>query len=1417
MILRSIHHNILYLFLVLLSISLLAGIAAAIPAVNQPGLITPHSPSDLNKFVWVNATQSSITFDFSASDEETGIYSISIEIRKSPLSELLSGPNKTLVYSGRINSTSGTYTISNPVSNTAYTARAEAFDRAGGRSGWSSNITVIYDNVFPNLTIDNSSNHITVNSKSSVAIITGKATDDEDLPNNVQVHAEVIDSGNTSYIMAMPAPNNTFVIQIENITNTTTVKVIASDLAGNKVIKTLSYYKDVVPPIITVTEPMNDTWTGARNMTVSGIVYDNYEVEYLSVNDLKASLSGTNWFKPAVLNWNIDMELFEGNNTFYIKAKDPEGNTASTTLVVYADFSSPILNILSPEEGAVITQSSARISGIAWDNTGVAAVYVNSNLTTGIFGSKTVDWYYDVPLNYGINTFTITAVDDMNNRVSRNITLIRHTGTPSIQIKSPLNGEHLGTEFVYVNGTAYDSDGISKIKIDVISLVPGGNSTLTDSYTLYPSNMSLNSTGVASWSKEIKLALGMNIIEARAYDVESLTASTAIYVVYTDVPVITVNGPARRVYRTDAAGILASGTARTNNTHITNISLRIYNSDGVTVADADIHRTGNTSVTWSYPISMPRYGTYAVELRAYIDNEDYSKKEFIVNRIPANFTLEYAYPETQGEYAKYNITSKNTIDYYDFVKESPDNGSTMNYLIHEYIDWGEGWWKIKDNQTLSSGVRDNSGEVAGLPNYTWSLKRLLGYNLTWVAHMRWDYQDTPPDDEGYENMVGWFKDRQPPNYPPYVSVDVLADPADANLSWYTGNLTQHGWVKVNPSVWDWNRYYEPQFPEPLKLDWTFDGIPVPPQVYVGQRPGHDEGDTGPAPPPGVFWLPTTGVHTIGLTVKDSGLSGIDDKGTIIYNPLQGSGTKSVTVYNDPPVISDVNVSMLDLTNSYSTDALQYLSLAGEIPSSDPLHEGIAPWSSLHNPVHIGRPADIILDATDPNIEDMQYKDYLHYRYIWGDGYETGWLKSTPTQDELITSTELVWNQTSLFPRMNEQAANKTHRYTAWADSSRFILNETIGITVQAMDPYAAVTTYKDSIFVYDNPPRKPTVVSINTTKKRNDLPSNGFKEKGSIIFRYVSYDPDNPAADPDGDTVYYHYDWGDGTESVWSASGSAEKKYFPTHWDFVDGKGRQYNIYYVTITVKDEWGLTSNSNAQILIYKNEPPKVTIRGVQFNGIELVHASPEYFCGYDCQRDSRFRYSINPSVIDALIEDPDGDSVEATYEWGMGGKITNTNQYTFGYAVYRRDETNPPEWIWQYHYGWNLGWDQYVPGTYTIVVRAVDEYGAETVAVTTATAYPPINAIGDYVISSSIGDYSYDESGFYTELRMCGSFSCTYDTGYILDHYGMARSATAIGNSIMIEDALGGTHSGSISGSDYGAIRSYVAGMLGVPVS
>jgi hypothetical protein len=277
--------------------------------------------------------------------------------------------------------------------------------------------------------------------------------------------------------------------------------------------------------------------------------------------------------------------------------------------------------------------------------------------------------------------------------------------------------------------------------------------------------------------------------------------------------------------------------------------------------------------------------------------------------------------------------------------------------------------------------------------------------------------------------------------------------------------------------------------------------------------------------------------------------------------------------------------------------LQYITLNGETPRADPLSESIEPWASRRNPVHIGDSTNIILNVTDLNIEDMQYKDYLHYRYIWGDGYETNWLNSTPTHDEFITSTEFLWNVTTLIPIMNEQALNKTHRYAAWAGTSRFILNQSINFTAQVRDSYNAVTTYNDTVFVYDNSPRQPTIVSITMTRRTASLAPNVFIEKRPIVFRAISYDPDNPSGDPGGDTVWYLYDWGDGTGSTWTTSGNASKTYFPTRWDYEDGIGRKYNIYYVTITAKDNWGLTSSRTKKILIYKNEPPKVTINRVE----------------------------------------------------------------------------------------------------------------------------------------------------------------------------------------------------------------------------
>ncbi len=176
--------------------------------------------------------------------------------------------------------------------------------------------------------------------------------------------------------------------------------------------------------------------------------------------------------------------------------------------------------------------------------------------------------------------------------------------------------------------------------------------------------------------------------------------------------------------------------------------------------------------------------------------------------------------------------------------------------------------------------------------------------------------------------------------------------------------------------------------------------------------------------------------------------------------------------------------------------------------------------------------------------------------------------------------------------------------------------------------------------------------------------------------------------------------------------------------------------------------------------------------------------------------------------------------------MNGVKTTANQYTFGYAIYRPDEDNAPRWLLYYNLGWNLAWNQYSPGTYNIVVTATDEWGASSTVSTTAAAYPPINAVGSGYFAYGDHNIVYTD-GFYTELYSCG-FACYYFSGYALDHYGAAVSATLSGPyydsyrsttwfNVDAIDNMGSIHHSAIFGKDKSGIKSYLSSTLGIPVS
>ena len=100
------------------------------------------------------------------------------------------------------------------------------------------------------------------------------------------------------------------------------------------------------------------------------------------------------------------------------------------------------------------------------------------------------------------------------------------------------------------------------------------------------------------------------------------------------------------------------------------------------------------------------------------------------------------------------------------------------------------------------------------------------------------------------------------------------------------------------------------------------------------------------------------------------------------------------------------------------------------------------------------------------------------------------------------------------------------------------------------------------IILENLPPDKPTIDGPNTGNP-------GTEYTYCII-----------ASDPDEDTVYVMWDWGDGTISEWFGPLSSGTEVCDSHiWD-------EKGIYTVSVTVKDEHGLDATAYKDVWMQKS---------------------------------------------------------------------------------------------------------------------------------------------------------------------------------------------------------------------------------------
>jgi hypothetical protein len=167
------------------------------------------------------------------------------------------------------------------------------------------------------------------------------------------------------------------------------------------------------------------------------------------------------------------------------------------------------------------------------------------------------------------------------------------TTKPTVQITSPANDTEVTTETITVSGTASDNKGLDKVQVQV------NDGTWMDA------------SGKTSWTSQVTLLEGSNIIRAKAIDTSSNEAVSWISVVYNATPppdetppVVEILSPSDEA-DFDVGSITVSGSS-SDNEDIAKVEVRVNSGSWTTAAG---------TITWTVEVTLAE-GNNTIEARA---------------------------------------------------------------------------------------------------------------------------------------------------------------------------------------------------------------------------------------------------------------------------------------------------------------------------------------------------------------------------------------------------------------------------------------------------------------------------------------------------------------------------------------------------------------------------------------------------------------------------------------------------------------------------------------------------------------------------------------------------------------------------------------------------------------------------------
>ena len=221
--------------------------------------------------------------------------------------------------------------------------------------------------------------------------------------------AKALVFGNTwSYRLPLVAGANAIAVKAEKAQSAATTVTATTTL-------------DATPPAITVSTLPDGSYTSGQVQNIQMVVTDA---------NLDAVAFNGQPVVPVKGSYSTAITLEPGANVIMVAAVDLAGNVSTDIRTIYFDGTRPTVTFTAPAEGAYVTADHVTVSGTVDEAVPVTV----AGLAARMDGTS---WSADVPLEPGMNTIDVVAVDLAGNVSSVKRTVTYDTDTPALVISTP--------------------------------------------------------------------------------------------------------------------------------------------------------------------------------------------------------------------------------------------------------------------------------------------------------------------------------------------------------------------------------------------------------------------------------------------------------------------------------------------------------------------------------------------------------------------------------------------------------------------------------------------------------------------------------------------------------------------------------------------------------------------------------------------------------------------------------------------------------------------------------------------------------------------------------------------------------------------------------------------------------------------